>query len=170
MNEIEVKILEIDVEKVINTLESLGAIKTFEGDMYILYLDTPNHDLQKNQTMLRLRSKGQLCELTVKKVIDISDMKEMDEQNIMVSSFKTYLDFFVSLGYVVIKKTQKHRISYSYEKMSFEIDTIKHIPTFLEIEGQTKESVYEWVEKLGFSQSEMKSWSGSDVIKHYQKR
>ncbi len=167
MKEIEVKILDVDVEKIILLLESFGAKKVLDANMQILYLDTPLHELQKNKSILRLRTKDEKAELTFKKVLRVSDVKEMDEINIEIPNIKFHLDLFVLLGYVVTKKHQKHRISYKLKNCSFELDTFDGIPTFLEIESDNTEDIYYWVEKLGFTKKDMKSWSGSDVLRHY---
>ncbi|MFT4313301.1 MAG: class IV adenylate cyclase [Candidatus Woesearchaeota archaeon] len=167
MKEIEVKILEVPVEKTQKYLESIGAKKVFDSYMDIVYLDTPQKTLQSQKKLLRLRTKGDKAELTFKKVIRVSDVKEMSELNIEIDSLKYHLDVFVELGYVVTKRMRKKRVSYALNDMSFEFDTLPHIPTFLEIEAQCVEDIYYWVEKLGFTKNDMKSWSMSDVEHHY---
>ncbi|RMF55698.1 hypothetical protein D6745_01290 [Candidatus Woesearchaeota archaeon] len=58
MNEVEVKILEIDAEKVRKKLEELGAKKVYEGKVDSIIHDFDDERLKSEGLMLRLRSFG----------------------------------------------------------------------------------------------------------------
>ncbi len=55
MREIELKILEIDRERAVSTLLSLGAVMTFDDEIHALYYDMPGQSLKERHTTLRLQ-------------------------------------------------------------------------------------------------------------------
>lgn len=57
MQEIEVKILEINVEETIKKIEQAGGLKTYEGKVITTYYDSPKNKLHQQGSVLRLRRK-----------------------------------------------------------------------------------------------------------------
>jgi len=171
MEEIEVKILDIDKNKVIKRLEELGARKTFEGDVHASYFDFPDKRLDKNDSFLRLRKKGDIVELTFKKLISREKAKIMQEDEVVVNDFENMIKILKDLGLVELRnEAKKHRVSYELEKVHFEIDSPDDIPAYLEIEAPDLEKLENAVEKVGFSMKDAKPWSGKHVREYYQKK
>lgn len=171
MNEIEVKILEIDKIKVIEKLESLGAKKCFEGRVNASFFDFSDKKLEKNNSFLRLRDKENFSELTLKKSISKDTAKIMDETEIVVDNFKNAKKILESLGLVESKKkANKKRISYSLNDVHFEIDSLENYPTYLEIEAPDLEKLKIAVEKMGFSMKDTKPWSMKEVREYYKNK
>lgn len=169
MQEIEVKILEIDAPSITRKLESWGAKKVFEGEVNASYFDFSNGRLKDSNIFLRLRKKGSTVELTLKEKVEQEEAKIMQEYEVNLTNFETMQKILYGLGLKEIKNARKYRVSYLLDQVHFELDTLPGIPTFLEIEAPTLQGVQEYVQKLGFSWKDAKPWSGGDVLKYYEK-
>ena len=168
MNEIEVKILEINKDKIIKKLESLGAEKCFEGKVNASFFDFKDKRLKKENSFLRLRDKEKFSELTLKKKISKDEAKIMDETEIVVDNFANAKKILESLGLVESEiKMNKKRLSYKLGDVHFEIDSLENLPSYLEIEAPDLEKLKDAVEKLGFSMNDAKPWSMKDVKEYY---
>jgi adenylate cyclase class 2 len=165
MNEVELKILEVNVDAVVKKLLSIGAKKIFEGDIQARYFDFPDGKLRNAGSVLRLE-----FELAFKKKSsDDESVKSQDETETIVSDIEAMKKILLNLGLIEKIGLNKHRVSYSLGKVHFEFDTFPGIPTFLEIEAHSIKEAKDWVEKLGFSIKDAKPWSGKEVLKHYGK-
>lgn len=161
MNEVEVKILEIDVEKTKQKLESLGAVKKFDGPVKSVYY------ILDDKRLLRIRKLGEKTIVTYKKQLPAVETKTAEEHETRVDDFDKVKKIFDALGYRAKDLDEKYRVSYSLDDASIEIDSREGVPSFLEIEAQTEKKLKEIVEKLGFRMEDTKPWSGKDVLKHY---
>ncbi|MFC1732480.1 class IV adenylate cyclase [candidate division KSB1 bacterium] len=167
MEEIEVKILEINTEEVIKNIEDLGAKRVFEGDIHFSYFDFDDKRLSKERKILRLRKKGKISELTFKKKISKEKAKIMEEHEVIIEDDDSIRKILGGIGLKERPSAKKHRISFALDDVHFELDTFPGIPTFLEIEAKTLDILKEYVEKLGFSMDNALPWSGKDVLRHY---
>ena len=173
MDEIEVKILEINKEEIEKKLLELGAEKIFDDELRALMFDLPDQSIANSGRMLRIRQEGEKAVLTFKKLKSDQGIKIAEETEVDISSFEDTKKILEGLGFQVYFEYKKHRISYELEGVEFEIDTpageLSDIPTFLEIEAKTEEKVYEWVEKLGFTKEDCKGYGLNGLLKHYGK-
>ena len=179
MHEVEVKFLEVDVATLTKKLIQLGAKKVFDGEIIAHYFDYPDSRLRAEGKLLRLRKKGDIVELTLKKSINPKSLaKESHELEVNCTDFETMKTILLESGFTyrkplpgeeILNTTDKHRASYSLEGAHFEFDTFPNIPTFLEIETQSVEAIQAWVHKLGLNMQDAKPWTGRDVLKHYLK-
>lgn len=169
MQEIEVKILEIDIPKTAQQIEQLGGAKVFEGRITAHYLDTPNDDLWKEGTVLRIRRRGDITELTLKKKVKKrKDIKVRDEYEVKVGDFEATKALFAELGYIEKAfKEDKHRITYALGDSHIELETVENIPPYLEIEAPSVERLEEVVSLLGFTMEDTKPWTAGEVRAHY---
>jgi len=167
MREIEVKILEIDRDRIEQTLISHGAKQRFDGKITARYYARP--DLGK---VLRLRKRGNLTELTIKEPLSRQHAKIMHEHEIIVNTFEGTHKLLAALGYTPFTALVKHRTEYTLSKVHFVFDKIlethEHIPEFLEIEAPTVKDIHKWAAVLGYKPEDCKPWSGKDVIEHYR--
>jgi len=170
MKEVEAKILEIDVEKVQKQLKNLGAKKVFDADMPTYWFDFEDNSLKKKGQLLRLRKKGDETELTFKEKISKKDVKIMEEIESLICDGEKFKQILEAVGFKVAGYFTKHRISYKLEGFSFELDTFENIPTYLEIEGLSEEKIFEMAQKLGFKKSDLKPWTGKDVLEYYKQK
>lgn len=171
MNETEVKILEVDREKVIDKLLELGAKKAFDDVIYAVKYDTPDKNLEKEKKMLRLRREGKKAVLTFKKNISKDKAKVSEEFEIEVPDFEGMSKILEGIGFAKLATFKKRRISYKIEDVHFEFDKYleeyEKIPEFLEIEAKDIETLFRYLKLLGFKENDARPWSLLDVIKHY---
>jgi predicted adenylyl cyclase CyaB len=170
MKEVEVKILEVDHQKLIKTLTDLKAIKVFDGEVSTLFLDKANNEIQKKKDVLRLRKENDKVELTYKKVYANKQVKEAEEYTVQVNDLEMMLKILQTLRLSVTQKLQKHRLSYKLGDVRFDIDQyinqLDFIPEFLEIEGPI-EDIKKYAKVLGFQEKDCLPWSTGDLINHY---
>ena len=168
MKEIEVKILEIDEEKVIKRLEELGAEKTFDGEISDLMFDFPGNTLRKNKCSCRLRSKNKKeFLLTFKNKLSKEAVKITEETEVVVENYENMKKILLSLGLSVFREHSNQRKTYVLDETKFEIDQKQGIPVFLEIESKDTTSLKKSIELLGYGIDDAKPWTWSDLKRHY---
>jgi len=165
MREVEVKILNIDVKKIREKLVSLGAKKSFEGDIPTIIFDSKEGRFQKEGLMLRLRKKGDKAILTFKGKVEKSEFKVREETEASVDSFEAAARLFSAAGYLKKFEYSKHREQYKLGNATFEIDTYKGIPAYVEIEAPDETQVKNAVELLGFTIKDTTNISASVLLK-----
>jgi predicted adenylyl cyclase CyaB len=172
MKEVEVKILEIDRGMIERRLDSLGASKTFEGDVETVFFDFPGNPIANANNLLRLRKIGDKTELTFKKFIANESAKVRDEYEVLVSDFETMYFLLESLGLVAAQRMKKHRISYVLQSgVRVDLDRymgeFSQIPDLMEVEAQDTATLHSHIKLLGFKPEEGKSWTTFDLVDHY---
>ncbi len=167
MDEIEVKVLEIDKDAVIDRLVSLGSEKVFDGPLYAVYF--VNDSLPPGSS-LRLRRKGDKSFLTFKTPVSVSDVKVCDELEVEVSDFDLMKELFLRLGFRVSFVDSRRRISFRVKNSLVEIDLYDNIPPFLEVESPSKDELVEVLGLLGFSLSQAKPWDRKQLINYYRNK
>ncbi len=149
--EYEVRVLEIDVEKVRKKLEEIGA--SFEFDLLqkrYVYDFIPKVDGK----WLRLRTNGLSTTLTIKNVVS-SEIDGTQELEIEVSDFESTNLILKELGYEPKSYQENRRVQYDYDgEVEIDIDYWPGIPTYLEIEGTSEEAVYDVLKKLGYKKED----------------
>ncbi|NQU99044.1 class IV adenylate cyclase [Candidatus Woesearchaeota archaeon] len=174
MREIEVKILEIDRKELEKRLVSLGAKKVFDDKVDSMLFDFEDDPIHKSKGLFRLRKSGSKSTLTLKKHVKSEKAKVRDEYEVEVSDFEKMKQILKLLGFHCWQGFEKHRTSYVIDKVHFELDKLtgeySYIPEFLEIEGPDVETIYKYVELLGFKKEDCKKWGGPKLIKYYKKK
>ena len=173
MREIEVKILKIDRNNIEKKLISIGARKTFEGDIHAIYYDSSDNLIRKTRATLRLRREGARSVLTFKQHIEDEEAKIREEKEVEVSDFDTMHSVLVSLGFFSWLEMEKYRITYEFGGAHFEIDKYhgeyEYIPEFMEIEGADIGEIYKYAGLLGFSSQDCKPWDAVQLAAYYNK-
>jgi adenylate cyclase class 2 len=168
MKEIEVKILEIDKNKIESKLKKLGAKKIFSGKLTSYFFDTTTNSLKAKNIQLRLRESKNDCLLTIKKRISQKETKNSDEFEINVSDFKETKKILELLGFKLKHKLEKNRVSYVLKDVRFELDKPKEkVPCFLEIEANDKKTLEKYVKLLGYKMSQTSNSTYRGVLRHY---
>jgi predicted adenylyl cyclase CyaB len=175
MKEIEIKIIEIDRKKVEDNLATLGAVKTFDGDVETWFFDFHDHTISRASNLLRLRRIGDRTDLTFKKFVGSQSAKVRDEYEVSVSDFRTMSSILESLGLLSTSRMRKHRASYRLRSgVKVEIDKYteeySHIPDLLEIEGKDVETLHLHAKLLGFKPEECRSWTTFELMDYYSAR
>jgi len=177
MNEIEVKILDIDPVKIRNILKKAGAKKIFKEKIDAKFYDFPDGRIQKAGNHLRLRKVGKVkTEITFKKLKSKKKFKHNEEVDINVDDFNKADTLLKMLGFTKTKEYTKTRERYKLKKFQYEIDKYPKIPHFVEIEvksnnaKQAKALLEKAVKVIGYTIKDTKPWNGFEVHKHYKKK
>jgi len=150
MKEKEVKVLNIDKDKIENKLIKIGGKLVKDEFQYNYIFDKEDRYLKNEyQGYLRIRrtisdNKDEKIELTLKRNISRKNIRENIENNISIDSVDEGIKILDVLGYKLIHKGNKHRKSYEYEDILFEIDTWDketYPYTYLEIEVKKEEKL-----------------------------
>ncbi len=170
MNEIEVKILKIDVQDVKSKLKKLGAKKIFDGQIEPVTFDFPDARLKKAKQLLRIRKVGNETELCFKGKKQQSALKIQEEIQVNTSNFEETMTILTKIGFIAHRHSPKHRESYSLGNVRFEIDTDPPIPTYLEIEASSEEEVINAVKQLGFKMNQTSNLTGAELHEMHKSR
>ncbi|MEL6131859.1 MAG: class IV adenylate cyclase [Bacteroidota bacterium] len=171
MQEIEVKILEIDRAAVEAQLHTLGAEKIFDGELWALFFDHPDGQIKAKGDVLRLRKEGEMCILTYKKHISKGEAKIMEETETIVTDMEATIEILKRSGLEILKSTRKRRTSYQLPQGQVVIDdyadALAPIPVFLEVESPDMDSLRHVVQALGYTMDDCNNWNTRDLIRHY---
>ena len=159
--EYEVRVLEIDKEEMKNKLESLGA--TLVEDVFQRRYVYDFNPVNPNK-WIRLRTTGNKTTLTIKNV-ESSNIDGTKEMEIVVDDFDAANEILNELGYIPRGIQENKRIKYDLNGVEVDIDTWPKIPTYLEIEGSSEESVFKTLELLGIEKDRATSL---DVLSIYE--
>lgn len=159
--EYEIRVLEIDVDKMIKKLDSLGATKVGEWEQKRYVYDfIPKRENQ----WIRLRTNGKVSTLTYKNVEkdSIDGTKELE---IVVDDFKKTNEMLEILGYKSKGYQENNRIRYMLNGVEIDIDSWPKIPTYMEIEGKDEEEVNATLELLDIDKEKVTALNCEDIYK-----
>lgn len=197
VQELEVKILEVDIERLTEKLEKLGANKVLDAVTYIYCFDITRvidythipeklhqvvqiaqnltkdgNTLRQQNFHLRMRKQEDKYEFTLK----YSDgqkgkLKRETEVNVELttSDWAHIKEDMILAGLDIVANQQKKRISYDLGKegLHFDIDTWPGIPTYLEIEGSDEGKIMKFIHKLGLENHSTTNISGEEFFNRY---
>ncbi|MBN2566692.1 hypothetical protein JXB02_01245 [Candidatus Woesearchaeota archaeon] len=166
MDEIETKILEIDVRKTKAKLESLGATKVFEGPVRTVFFDRQD-TLRSSGRMLRVRQKGAKAYITAKRRKADAEVRVSDEQEAEVPDFDAACALLETVGFGRREEISRKQTSYRIKGSLAEIREYADQPPVLEIESPTKEELKEVVALLGYRMTDTTTMTGFEVRERY---
>ncbi|NVP17511.1 CYTH domain-containing protein [Candidatus Gracilibacteria bacterium] len=176
MLEKEIKILEINKEEVINKLEALGAVKSFDGfihDIYYDFIDGDCNKLQDNKRLFRVRQKGEVHLYTIKrkrnKICEGGEkgLKVADEGENTITDVDSFKKVLEKYGMTQTREKKKHRTSYKLNEVEFDIDEYDSIPPLLEIEAKTKKEIKQYIKELGLENHIQKDFGSRKLFEYY---
>ncbi|MFK7972559.1 MAG: class IV adenylate cyclase [Bacteroidia bacterium] len=171
MQEIEVKILEIDSQAVVKTLLEKGFSHKQSGEYWATFWDDQEKGLSNSGRILRLRKECETNMLTFKRNISREGVKIMEEQQTEVADMKTAVHILEGLDYSIKSQTRKHRQVYRKGDIEVVIDDYKdelgHIPPFLEIEAPSEAAIHETMVLLNLKKDQALSWDTYGLVRHY---
>ena len=170
MQEIEVKILEIDVDSIRKKLLGLGAKKILDDELSYVILDDKDHSLFKEKKLLRVRKSKNAAHLCFKSKAKKGKLREAEETEVKIDDYEDTIKILNELGFVTKHKGKKHRESYKLGKVRYELDTMPGIPTFLEIEADNEKDLIQGIKKVGFKLEDVTTMNGHDVIEYYRNK
>lgn len=161
--EYEVRVLEIDVEKLIKKLEKLGAKKVGDWNQRRYAYDL---DKSSKNRWIRLRTNGEETTLTYKEILD-KTIDGTNEIEFEVKDFEVVNEFLQKIGFTNGRYQENHRIRYILNNVELDIDTWPMIPTYLEIEGKNEKEVYDMIKLLDLENEKIVTDDVSEVYKSY---
>jgi predicted adenylyl cyclase CyaB len=174
MKEIEVKVLNVNKQKIEEILAQLGAKQTFDDEITTYFFDFENGSIANAKNLLRLRKEGKHSVLTFKKILSKQSAKVAEEYEVEVSNLPKMQRILELLGLSVTESIQKHRSSYELNDLRFDIDTLTreyaYIPTYLEIEAKNIKLIKKYAKILGYRAEECLPWTTNDLINFYAKK
>ncbi len=128
--------------------------------------------LLQHDAYLRIRTEGERSELIFKiRLNKDTNVKEEEETSVVINKkdFKSVRKMLKELGLSRIAIQEKKRISYVYSRLGlrFDIDTWPHIPTYLEIEGESEEKIFEGMKLLGLDQKDSTNENAKEIFAKY---
>lgn len=161
--EYEIRVLEIDHDKMVGILEGLGAKKTMDAlqERYV-YDVIPKND----HKWIRLRTNGTKTTLTIKD-LEAKTIDGMKEIEIEVSDFAMTNTLLESLGYKNKGFQQNKRVQYILDDVEIDLDHWPSIPEYMEIEGKNEESVLRMLDKLGIQKERIVTLDVDSIYRYY---
>ncbi len=165
MREREVKVLNIDKEEIEKKLIDLGAALVKDEDQINYRFDTDDYFLKKElKAYLRVRiTKNNLTgeivnTMTFKRNIKRDSLRINEEIDTDISDWENTSKIIELLGYKRKRPGYKHRRSYMYENIMFEIDTWDertYPKPYLEIEVASDEELEKAIKLLNLDRSQI---------------
>ncbi|MDO5713904.1 MAG: class IV adenylate cyclase [Tissierellia bacterium] len=126
--ELEVKLLDIDVESLKTQLKEKGARKITEENQVNITINSSKHPIDPNHGYLRIRSVTLISgeeyhEFTFKEQKSKDGIRENIEHTVKIDNPKSCLSILEQLGYDIKDQGTKHRESFLYKGARFDFDT-----------------------------------------------
>jgi len=175
MREIEVKVLNIDKDEIENKLKNLGAVLLKDEEQTNIRFDTEDNFLKKTYYgYLRIRITKNLLNgnikntLTFKRSISRDKLRVNEETETEISNYEETIKILQFLGYTKKRPGYKHRKSYIYENIIFEIDTWDkdtYPKPYLEIEMSSENELERAIELLQLDRNQITTKSIDELRK-----
>lgn len=160
--EIEARFLEVDKKDLISKLLALGAQDKGEHLLRETIYDADDSWKTKHKR-LRVRQVGDVVYLTYKEGNGVG-MKTI-EHEVTTSDFDKTTVILKSVGLRANRIQEKYRHSFLLNSAVIDIDTWPRVPTYVEIEASTVESVKNTAQKLGFNWNQRVEKDGYWILK-----
>ena len=169
MQEIEVKFINIDQDKLQLKLAEIGAKKIGEYFYRRRVFDYPDWRLDKAASWLRLRDEGDCITLSFKKRTGAdahdgtSNDTGMEEIEVKVNDFDRTAELILKLGFIEKHYAENKRVRWIKDDVEFDIDTYPELEPYLEIEAPTWEKVDKAIEWLELNSADKKIFSANQA-------
>ena len=159
----------------------LGTILKRTSDEKLLetFLDTSIVDTIKEYGInpnkwVRLRNTNGKTTITIKHILNPkiqeengSNLQKVMETEMEVPSIEDGNSILEQLGFCFRNYQEKERVTYDVNGVEVDIDSWPLIPTYVEIENDSDEIIFDTVRKLGLQQHEIVSCNTADVYNKY---
>jgi adenylate cyclase, class 2 len=175
MQEIETRILDIDVEEIRRKMLALNAVKVkMENQINRIY-DFEDGRLLDSKGYARIRTIEDMINnkivhyITTKKLISQEKYKVMEEHETVIESSEEGENIFKALGLHLVHSINKYRESYKYKNTLVEIDindkSFCPFP-YIEIETAYEDELQEVVLLLGYKMEDTTSKTIYEILAH----
>lgn len=167
MNEIEVKVFNVDIDSIKAKVLSLGGFLVKKENQENYFYDFPPHmmdekgyiRIRKIKSLLDNSQKTMLC---IKKIISMEAVRKTVENEFEISDFNAADGFLKTMGIKFIAQENKYRESYKILDTLVEIDiwdkSVFPYP-YIEIEGKSEKNILDTLSllEIPFDKSTSKS-------------
>lgn len=157
--EIEERIIDINVEAVIEKLNSLNATKVGEWNQKRYVYD---FNPKRENEWIRLRTNGEKTTITYKN-IEKNNIDGTKELEIEVSDFDNTNELLNILGYKAKAYQENKRVRFHLNDVEIDIDYWPLIPPYMEIEGKNIEDVKKIEELLKIDKNKVTTLNCQDI-------
>ena len=170
--EYTLKVLEINKNDVEEKIRRIGGRKIYNKIMTkTLMFDHPILRLRSSGKVLRLRQVGSKVFLSIREGLEgasKSIFQRVVQSELELNDFNQAFQLFEGLGFSAFRYQEKYRTAYTFSGgIKIEIDELPNVPPYLEVEGQSEESVSDIIKKLSFSINNAVKMTVTDIIRHY---
>ena len=178
MNEIETRIVKIDVAKIKKILQENNAVKVKEENQINNIYDFEDGRLLAAKGYARIRTvddlinNKQIIYMTTKKLLSQDTFRVMDENEIIVSDRKAAENIFNTLGLKLRESISRYRESYELFNCLSEIDIndTDFCPfPYIEIETNSKQDLEKVITLLGYTLEDTTSKTMYELIDDYKR-
>lgn len=159
MIEKEIKIVNINPNKLIKRLEKYGATRSRKWDITDRYFEskemTGRTRIRQKITASKKKNGEKNTIITFKNRIKNKRVKECQELEVWFNDLASAREWLESAGMTYTWKKTKSRISYIYGDVQFDIDIYPDLPPLFEIEADCEKNIYSRVKKLWYSEDEV---------------
>jgi adenylate cyclase class 2 len=147
--EIETRFLEVDKDGLILKLQSMNAVDKGEVKLHEIIFYGKDLLWMNENKFIRLRKKNDSVKLTFKSNKE-QKVDTAQEIEFTVSSMDDAKSFLEAIGLVQYRVVEKYRHTFILDGVTLDIDTWPKIPVYVELEGDSVESLKGVAHKLGF--------------------
>lgn len=178
MDEIEVKILDINKDEIMKRLEKAGFEKVKDEHQINTIYDFSDLSLHEKKGYARIREithkdgKAPSVYMTTKIMLSQEKYKIMDEAETLIQDASAGHNIFKTLGLSVRKVLIKDRISYRYGESLIEIDDVAHEEypfPLLEVETRNEEELKKIVDILGYTMADTTALTMTEIQANHKK-
>ena len=165
MKEVETKILDVDKDKIVERLNSLGAKKVLDTSFKVDWFRISGLEEGKDPWFLRIRTTSDgKSEVTWKSSRNfLGAASEHKEINLNIADHQKLANLFEEIGLEKYAHQEKNRISWLFDDWRFDLDKYPKMPAYLEIEGKNEEHIQEAI-KLLFLEKNKATPEGERVV------
>lgn len=164
--EIETRFLEIDKDEFIKKLISLGAVDKGEEKLEEIIFHAADGSWLGKRKFVRLRKSRSKIKLTYKENVEqtVDSAKEIEFE---IPDLDKCSQFFEKIGLKEMRRLEKYRHTFELGDVTLDIDTWPKIPTYVEIEGPSVESLKNACGQLGFDWEKRFDGDAREVFRRY---
>lgn len=149
--EIEARFLDVDIEKMRETLKETGGVMIHpERLMRRQLFDFKDKRLAAVGGWVRIREEGDKITMSYKQITD-QTINGIKEAQLVIDNAEQGRNFLEALGVCVKGAQENKRETWNVDDCEVVIDSWPWVPTCIEVEGPNEETVRRVAEKLGYS-------------------
>jgi adenylate cyclase class 2 len=165
--EFETQILDIDVDGIVGKLRKLGAKEEDEYLQKRWIFDIEPTEVESTGKWIRLRQAGDKKPTLTLKEKSGSGIDQTKETKIEIDDFDSMTKILKQLDFKDQYFQESKRHLFLYKGIRFTLDTWPMIPTYLEIESDSKEKVEEGLRLLGLTGKDVGHIGMKAIYKKY---